>query len=179
MAVKAYDWLAHHARYSPDRTAMADLHTGRQFSYRQFSARVGRLARYLRDGLGVGRGDRVGMLAPNTTDHFELQFACGRLGAVFLPLNWRLTVPELAFIVNDAGPAVHIQPHNDQPRRIRLVQNTVVASTTGLSVIGGLGGFPREVTGNAVFAATALDGGDQADRGAKQLRPQDIGHQDR
>ena len=108
MSVKAYDWLAHHARYSPDRTAAIDLHTGGQFSYVQFSARVGRLARYLRDGLGVERGDRIGILAPNTTDHFELQFACGRLGAVFLPLNWRLTVPELEFIVNDAGPKVFI-----------------------------------------------------------------------
>lgn len=108
MAVKTYDWLAHHARYSPERTAAIDLQTGRQFSYAQFSGRVGRLARYLRDGLGVERGDRVGILAPNTSDHFELQFACGRLGAVFLPLNWRLTVPELEFIVNDAGPKVFI-----------------------------------------------------------------------
>ena len=66
-------------------------------------------------------------------------------------------------LVNDSGPAVRIQPHNDEPRRIRLFQNTVVASTTGLSVIGGLGGFTREVTGNAVFAATPLAGGEQTD----------------
>src|SRR5690606_39234080 len=37
---------------------------------------------------------------------FELQFACARLGAVFLPLNWRLAVPELQFICGDARPAV-------------------------------------------------------------------------
>lgn len=66
-------------------------------------------------------------------------------------------------LVNDSGPAVHVQPHNDQPRRVRLFQNTVVASTTGLSVAGGLGGFTREVTGNAVFAATPLSGGIQTD----------------
>ncbi len=66
-------------------------------------------------------------------------------------------------LVNDFGPAVHIQPHNDEPRRVRLFQNTVVASTTGLSVAGGLGGFTRELTGNAVFAATPLSGGDQTD----------------
>ncbi len=64
-------------------------------------------------------------------------------------------------LVNDFGPAVHIQPHNGEPRRVRLFQNTVVASTTGLQVIGGLGGFTRELTGNAVFAATPLSGGDQ------------------
>ena len=54
--------------------------------------------------LEVARGDRVAVLALNTTDTLEVQFACGRLGAVFLPLNTRLTVPELQFIVGDAAP---------------------------------------------------------------------------
>ncbi len=44
----------------------------------------------------------------NDTDVFELQFACRRLGAIFLPLNWRLAVPELEFICKDAGPVVLI-----------------------------------------------------------------------
>ena len=44
------------------------------------------------------------MLALNTTDTLEVQFACGRIGAVFLPLNTRLTVPELHYIVGDAAP---------------------------------------------------------------------------
>ena len=61
-----------------------------------------------RDKLGVQRGDRVAVLALNTTDTLEVQFACGRIGAVFLPLNTRLTVPELQFIVGDASPKVMI-----------------------------------------------------------------------
>ena len=56
----------------------------------------------------VVRGDRVAVLALNTTDTLEVQFACGRIGAVFLPLNTRLTVPELQFIVGDASPKVMI-----------------------------------------------------------------------
>jgi acyl-coenzyme A synthetase/AMP-(fatty) acid ligase len=58
--------------------------------------------------LGVKRGDRVAVLALNTTDTLEVQFACGRIGAVFLPLNTRLTVPELQFIVSDSSPKVMI-----------------------------------------------------------------------
>ncbi len=69
-------------------------------------------------------------------------------------------------LVNDSGPAVHVQPHQDQPRQIRLFHNTVVASGAGLQVIGGLGGFIREVTGNAVFAAPPLSGGTQTDNTA-------------
>ena len=52
------------------------------------------------------RGDRVAVLAHNSSDLFELQFACARIGAVFAPMNWRLTVPELRFIVGDCEPVV-------------------------------------------------------------------------
>ena len=87
---------------------MVDLASGRQFTYAQFDARISRLAAHLRDRLGVARGDRVAVLALNTTDTLEVQFACGRLGAVFLPLNTRLTVPELHYIVGDAAPVLMI-----------------------------------------------------------------------
>ncbi|MCG8691110.1 MAG: long-chain fatty acid--CoA ligase [Minwuiales bacterium] len=108
MSVPVYDWIAHHARRTPAKLAAIDLHSGRRFTYAEMESRVARLAGYLGQGLGVGRGDRVGVLAANNTDMFEMQFACTRIGAVFLPLNWRLTVPELEFIVGDAGPSVLI-----------------------------------------------------------------------
>src|SRR5262249_47592432 len=60
----------------------------------------------------VKRGDRVAVLALNTTDTLEVQFACGRLGAIFVPLNVRLTVPELEYIVGDAAPQVMV--HDDE-----------------------------------------------------------------
>jgi fatty-acyl-CoA synthase len=108
LPVRHYDWIAHFGRRTPDKTAVVDLASERHFTYAQFDARIARLARHLRDRLGVARGDRVAVLALNTTDTLEVQFACGRLGAVFLPLNTRLTVPELDYIVGDAGPKVMI-----------------------------------------------------------------------
>ena len=90
------------------RSQPIDLASERRLSYAQFDARISRLATHLRDKLGVARGDRVAVLALNTTDTLEVQFACGRIGAVFLPLNTRLTVPELQFIVGDASPKVMI-----------------------------------------------------------------------
>jgi fatty-acyl-CoA synthase len=106
-AVRFYDWIAHHARNSGNDVACVDLHENRRLTYRELDARVNRLAGWLK-AAGVGRGERAAILAQNTTDHFELQFACGRLGAIFTPLNWRLTVPELSFIVGDAAPRVLI-----------------------------------------------------------------------
>ena len=104
MPVRYYDWIAHFGRRTPDKAAVVDLASGRRFTYAQFDARISRLAGHLRDRLGIARGDRVAVLALNTTDTLEVQFACGRLGAVFLPLNTRLTVPELQYIVGDAAP---------------------------------------------------------------------------
>src|SRR5258708_1616220 len=99
MATPHYDWIAYHATTRGDHTAMVDLATGREFTYAQFHERVGRLASGLRSAYGVKHGDRVGVLAHNSSDVFEIQFACARLGAVFVPMNWLLTVPELTVIV--------------------------------------------------------------------------------
>ena len=108
-SVRYYDWIAHFGRRTPDKIAAIDLASDRRLSYAQFDARISRLATHLRDKFDVKRGDRVAMLALNTTDTLEVQFACFRIGAVFLPLNTRLTVPELQFIVGDASPNVRLR----------------------------------------------------------------------
>ena len=108
LPVRHYDWIAHFGRRTPHKTALVDLASDRQFTYAQVDARIARLARHRRDQFRIARGDRVAVLALNTTDTLEVQFACGRLGAVFLPLNTRLTVPELEFIVGDASPKVMV-----------------------------------------------------------------------
>ena len=98
-----YDWIAHHAGRRPRQLAIHDLQTARKFSYADLDRRTNELAAAL-TGLGIGKGDRVALLAPNCSEYFELQFACGRLGAIMLPLNWRLTVPELEYILGDSTP---------------------------------------------------------------------------
>jgi fatty-acyl-CoA synthase len=100
-----YDWIAFNARRRAGHTAAVDLHSGRSFTYAEFDRRVERAAGFLASK-GVLRGDRVAALARNTTDTLEILFACARLGAIYLPLNWRLAEPELAYILGDARPAV-------------------------------------------------------------------------
>jgi fatty-acyl-CoA synthase len=108
MTTQHFDWIAYHASTRGDRLAMVDLATERAFTYSQFHDRTGRLASGLRSAYDIKRGDRVAVLAHNSSDLFEIQFACGRLGAVFVPMNWRLTVPELSFIVGDCSPVLLI-----------------------------------------------------------------------
>ncbi len=98
-----FDWIAHHAGRRPNHLAIHDLQTGRKFTYADLDARIGRLAAALASR-GIAKGNRIALLAPNCAEYFELQFACGRLGAIMLPLNWRLTVPELEYILGDSSP---------------------------------------------------------------------------
>lgn len=110
MSLKAYDWIAYHAAQSPQRLAQLDLHSSRRYTYGEMHARTARLAGALAS-LGVARGDRVALLGGNSTDCLDAEFACLKLGAIYVPLNWRLTVPELSFIVTDCEPKVLI--HED------------------------------------------------------------------
>lgn len=100
------DWIASHAYRSPDRIAQIDHATGRRFTYREMHERVAAIAGQLREIDGIEIGDVVAVLAPNSSDIFDIDFACGRIGAIFLPMNTRLAVPEIAFQLNDARPKV-------------------------------------------------------------------------
>ena len=114
MSFAYFDWIAHHAEVRGDKTALIDLATQRRLSYRAFDERIDRLAAHLA-GLGVKRSERVAVLALNTIDTLEVQFACFRLAAIFVPLNTRLTVHELHFILGDAAPIVLVHDHEFEP----------------------------------------------------------------
>jgi fatty-acyl-CoA synthase len=99
-------WVEHHARRTPDAVALVDLHRARETSYAELARRVRSLARSLQQRHGIGPGDRVAVLSRNDTRVFEVLYACARLGAVAVPLNWRLTPAELTAVARDAEPAV-------------------------------------------------------------------------
>jgi fatty-acyl-CoA synthase len=103
-----FDWIKRHAERTPDKLALVDAHTGRRFTYAQFNERANRFASFLQDTLGIRPGDRVSILAQNSSDYYEVLFACGKMGAILNTLNWRLAVPELQFILNDCAPRVLI-----------------------------------------------------------------------
>lgn len=106
--MRHYDWLAYHARTNPAKPCWTDLHSSRAFSYLQAEDRCRCLAAYLARSCGVKKGDRVAVLAMNSTDCLEIHSACAKLGAIYLPVNWRLAAGEVDFILRDAEPAVLI-----------------------------------------------------------------------
>jgi fatty-acyl-CoA synthase len=93
-------WIARRAAATPNLPAIT--FEGRTLTYRAFAERVDRLAAELASG-GVKRGDRIGYLGLNHPDFLVTMFAAARIGGVFVPLNYRLTAPELSYILGDAG----------------------------------------------------------------------------
>ena len=94
-------WIERWADFQPDKTAIR--FEGREISYAALDARLRRVAALMRESLGVGYGDRVAFLGFNSPDMLVLLFACARLGAMLVPLNWRLAPPENLYILQHSG----------------------------------------------------------------------------
>jgi fatty-acyl-CoA synthase len=82
-----------------------------RLTYEQFFDRCDRWSSALR-GLGVGQGDRVATIAPNTHAQLEAFYAVPQLGAVVVPINYRLTAQDFVYIVNHSGATV-VCAHGD------------------------------------------------------------------
>lgn len=104
------DYLGRRALYTPDNLAVVDAGRvpHRSFTYRDLNSRANRLANWLRDGAGIGKGDRVAVLLHNSVEFLDAFFACSKLGAILVSLNWRLHWRELHTLIDKTTPRVLI-----------------------------------------------------------------------
>ncbi|TPL85982.1 AMP-binding protein [Mesorhizobium sp. B2-3-12] len=100
------DPIALHAGGQPDRLACVDLATGRRWTYAALDEAIQRAVGVLETAWDVEQGQRIATLARNSADLLILQQAAMRLGAIFVPLNWRLAGAERRAILADCGPAL-------------------------------------------------------------------------
>ena len=106
--MNAADLLTKRAYLTPDREAFYDLTSGVRYTYAQLNERANRAANLLRNKYDIQKGDRVSILAHNSIAYVDLLFGLGKIGAIFAPLNWRLTSHELNYILHDCQPKVLI-----------------------------------------------------------------------
>jgi fatty-acyl-CoA synthase len=85
-----------------DRTALVERASGRRWTYRELAAEVDALAVGLLD-LGVGKGDRVGIWAPNCAEWVFVQYATAKIGAILVNINPAYRVHELEYVLGQAG----------------------------------------------------------------------------
>lgn len=96
-------WLAFHAQIRPHALALTDAQRGEALTYQALYQRVVQRSAGL-VAAGLQAGDRVAVLADNRIETLVLLFALARHNALLLPLNWRLTVSELQFQLDDTCP---------------------------------------------------------------------------
>ena len=96
------------ALLDPEREALIDIPNDRRMKFGALDERVRRLANGFRDELNLCKGDRVAILSKNCIQYMEIFYACARCGLIAQPLNWRLSEPEMARILEDGEPSVLI-----------------------------------------------------------------------
>ena len=105
-------WITRRAFFAGDRIALVD--GDRRITYSELDRRTDQLAHALSES-GVRQGDRVAVLMSNSAAFLETLFAATKLGAVFVPINFRLAPPEVAYLLADSGADVlvwsdHLSP---------------------------------------------------------------------
>ncbi|HZE48002.1 MAG TPA: AMP-binding protein [Jatrophihabitantaceae bacterium] len=128
MAPIAVDWVEYNARRFGDAPALQTAETRAIISWAELEPLVAGLAGALRDTYAIGFGDRVAALADNDVRFFVLQFACMRLGAIFVPLNWRLSAAELATLCTDAQPRLIVHDREWQGTAGELAEKVGMAT---------------------------------------------------
>ena len=144
------DWLAAHATRTPEQVALIfedTVHT-----YAALAARSARLAVWLQVECGLTPGARLAWLGFNTPDLLALLFACARVGVILVPLNWRLSDPELAAIVADAGVALAVI---DDSCRARATALSGVAKVAARYRQDGMARLPQDSTAQAAVSSDA------------------------
>ncbi len=118
----------------PDDLALADDHTS--ITYSEFDQRVNRLVHALR-GAGIGPGDTIGILCGNRNEWFELAMACAHAGITYVPINWHLVGPEIAYILADSGATAVVTETRFADAVTTALNDDRVRDQVGLRIIAG------------------------------------------
>src|SRR5262245_20965569 len=158
------DVLRSHARVLPDKTGARDL--DRAMTFAQWNARACRLANAL-IGLGLGKGDRVAVLAYNCVEWLEIYAATAKAGLIAVPINFRLREADIRYLLEDCDA------------RALIVQDELLASVASLdresaAFAGHLVHFGGGVTPAGYVSYEALIAAAREAEPAAAVTPQDI-----
>ena len=143
-------WLSKRKELHPNKEAVVD--GNHRLSYGELESLTNQLAHGLQS-MGVKHGDRCAILAYNCLEYVMTIFAAAKLGVILVPLNWRLSPPELAFNLNDSGTETLIFDNSFQDTAVFLQEQTTIqrmitlggtASTEATSLENLLASQPEE-----------------------------------
>jgi fatty-acyl-CoA synthase len=121
------EWLDRREQLTPEKIGLVDLESGARLTYRALNLRARALAARLANEYGVRQGDRVAILAANSPEYLDAFFACALLGAMLVPLNWRLTPHELAVMLRDCTPRLIVHDAGNRQRAASAAEQVLDA----------------------------------------------------
>ena len=98
-------WVQRWSELHPDKTAI--VYEEQRITYRDLHRRADRTSCWFQS-LGIEKGDRVAVMLANGPEFIEIYLACSRLGAIFIPVNFRLAGPELEYTLRNARPRLFV-----------------------------------------------------------------------
>jgi acyl-CoA synthetase (AMP-forming)/AMP-acid ligase II len=132
-----FDVAERNARLYPDRPAF--VLANERVTHAAYLTRVERVAAGLAQA-GIGPSDRIALLSQNNLEFVDLYGAAARLGAIVVPINWRLSAEEIAYIVGDAAPKVVIADAGNQ-QVLQGAQSTLSAVERWYGIGGAIAPF--------------------------------------
>ncbi|HBW37052.1 class I adenylate-forming enzyme family protein [Desulfosporosinus sp. BICA1-9] len=137
----AADWLGKRAELTPNQLALIDELGSRRLTYLEMQQRAETLVSFLYHELGLREGDRLVIMAWNRLEHLDLLFAAQKLSAIFVPLNVRLSVPEIESILRDCQPKIlfYGAEMNETLGKVASPDNLQFVRLDGKSVMGSPG----------------------------------------
>jgi fatty-acyl-CoA synthase len=99
------DWAGRRASLTPNREAIYDNLEKKSYTYKELDIRANQLAHVLLDS-EISKGDRVGMFSTNRIECIDLFLATGKIGAILVPFNLRLSIQELEYLIKKTGPSI-------------------------------------------------------------------------
>lgn len=120
-----YDWIKKWAEYTPNKIVFRDYNLQKTWTYYEFNQRTEALSYHLVNQLNIKKGDRLAFYAENRVEHVFLFFACVKTGAIFVPLNYRLSPPEMDTVLKNAEPSLlfYDKHFNDNVEQLSFAKN--------------------------------------------------------
>jgi len=134
-----YDVICRNAVCYKNKPAWIEVDDNRELTFVQYKEQVDRLACGLQK-LGIQHKDRIGVLSKNSMEYFLLYGAAAAIGAIMLPMNWRLSVNEIVFNLNDCEPKI-IFTSPEYHATINACRDQLFTAKTFCSLKSGAEGF--------------------------------------
>ncbi|SDR78546.1 class I adenylate-forming enzyme family protein [Christiangramia echinicola] len=103
-----FDWIGKWSVYTPDKKAVASVDSGLAYTYKELNDLSIQVESYLKNEYSIEKDDRIAVLAAHSPEYLILFIAAQRMGAILVPLNYRASVSELQYCINDVEPTLVI-----------------------------------------------------------------------